>query len=124
MLSGSLIKLTRSAKASLERAKSWISELHRQADPSIIVCLVGNKSDLASTQRQVDTEEAKRYAQESNLMFFEASAKSGENVEAIFNAIAGKLPLDTSSTNAQRPRAANAGVDLAKEAQSKSDCAC
>lgn len=88
------------------------------------MCLVGNKSDLASTQRQVDTEEAKRYAQESNLMFFEASAKSGENVEAIFNAIAGKLPLDTSSTNAQRPRAANAGVDLAKEAQSKSDCAC
>ncbi|KAJ2743033.1 Vacuolar protein sorting-associated protein 21 [Coemansia sp. BCRC 34301] len=33
--------------SSLERAKSWIKELQRQANPNIIIALVGNKLDLA-----------------------------------------------------------------------------
>ncbi|KAJ1840462.1 Vacuolar protein sorting-associated protein 21 [Coemansia sp. RSA 2703] len=34
--------------SSLDRAKSWIKELQRQANPDIVIALVGNKLDLAS----------------------------------------------------------------------------
>ncbi|KAJ2888260.1 Vacuolar protein sorting-associated protein 21, partial [Coemansia aciculifera] len=33
--------------SSLDRAKSWIKELQRQANPNIVIALVGNKLDLA-----------------------------------------------------------------------------
>jgi len=72
--------------ASLEKARTWIRELQRQADPSIVIALCGNKSDL-SARRQVSEEEAKKYAEEEGLMWAETSAKSGEGVNDIFTAI-------------------------------------
>ena len=37
------------------RAKSWVKELQRQANPNIVIALAGNKADLAS-KRMVDFE--------------------------------------------------------------------
>jgi len=36
--------------ASLEKAKSWVKELQRQANPNIVIALAGNKVDLVSGQ--------------------------------------------------------------------------
>jgi Ras-related protein Rab-5C len=72
--------------ASLEKARTWIRELQRQADPSIVIALCGNKLDLAA-RRQVTQEEAKKYAEEEGLMWTETSAKTGEGVTEIFTAI-------------------------------------
>ena len=71
---------------SLEKAKSWIRELQRQADPNIVIALCGNKLDLAA-RRQVSQEEAKKYAEEEGLMWGETSAKSGDGVSDIFTSI-------------------------------------
>jgi len=35
--------------ASLEKAKSWVKELQRQANPNIVIALAGNKVDLVNT---------------------------------------------------------------------------
>lgn len=75
------------------RAKSWIKELQRQANPNIVIALVANKLDLSS-KRAVPTEEAQAYADENGLLFMETSAKSGVNVNDIFVAIAKKLPKE------------------------------
>lgn len=72
--------------ASLEKARNWIRELQRQADPSIVIALCGNKADLAA-RRQVTQEEAQKYAEEEGLMWTETSAKTGEGVADIFTAI-------------------------------------
>ena len=72
--------------ASLDKARAWIRELQRQADPSIVIALCGNKIDL-SARRQVTQEEAKKYAEEEGLMWGETSAKSGEGVSEIFTDI-------------------------------------
>ncbi|KAH9486368.1 GTPase Ypt5 [Psilocybe cubensis] len=105
--------------ASLEKARTWIRELQRQADPSIVIALCGNKSDLAA-RRQVSQEEAKKYADEEGLMWTETSAKTGEGVTEIFTAIAQKLPLTApSATRAGAGRtgtAARPGLDLNKQA--------
>ena len=37
------------------RAKSWVKELQRQASPSIVIALAGNKADL-DVKRMVDFE--------------------------------------------------------------------
>jgi len=106
--------------ASLEKAKSWIRELQRQADPSIVIALCGNKADLAA-RRQVSQEEAQKFAEEEGLMWAETSAKSGEGVADIFNSIARKLPQvaqpQAQRGAAARGTAAGAGksVDLNKQ---------
>lgn len=74
------------------KARSWIAELQRQADPSIIVCLAGNKLDLAETQRQVSSAEAQKFAEEEGLLWFEVSAKSAVGVEGLFQAIGTSKP--------------------------------
>lgn len=122
--------------ASLEKARTWIRELQRQADPSIVIALCGNKTDL-SARRQVTEEEAKKYADEEGLMWGETSAKTGEGVSDIFMAIglslcsifflllntfttAKKLPL-TAPPRAGASRTApgaRAGVDLNKQSAS------
>ncbi|KIO06928.1 hypothetical protein M404DRAFT_14903 [Pisolithus tinctorius Marx 270] len=103
--------------SSLDKARTWIRELQRQADPSIVIALCGNKTDLTA-RRQITQEEAKKYADEEGLMWFETSAKTGEGVSEVFTAIAKKLPLSapSSRTNAARgTAAARQGVDLNRQ---------
>ena len=45
--------------------------------------LVGNKSDLTE-QRKVSFEEGHQMAKNNNMLFYETSAKSGQNVDKIF----------------------------------------
>jgi Ras-related protein Rab-5C len=44
-------------QSSLDKAKAWVSELQRQADPNIVIALAGNKSDLEA-RRAVPTQVA------------------------------------------------------------------
>ncbi|KAI9231548.1 MAG: GTP-binding protein RAB5 [Podila humilis] len=122
--------------SSLEKAKSWVKELQRQANPNIVIALTGNKVDLEGyrVSRQVPTEEASAYAQESGLLFFETSAKSGQGVAEVFTEIAKKIPLEhiLTATRGGRagPSTGNGRVDLNNNAQrlggqqEKGACAC
>lgn len=150
---------------SLVKAKHWVAELQRQASPGIVIALVGNKLDLceeagetpeagaaddAETEgdaeaeatdsgdaRKVPTREAKSYAEEESLLFFETSAKTGKNVADVFTAIANAIPETSlkgargtgSGTQAALSGAANraeeARVNLGERAkQQKDNCAC
>ncbi|KAG5983166.1 hypothetical protein E4U43_006313 [Claviceps pusilla] len=133
---------------SLIKAKHWVAELQRQASPGIVIALVGNKLDLTSDAapggeeadnaddsedaRKVSTEEAKAYAEEESLLFFETSAKTGHNVTEVFTAIANAIP-ETSLKSARGPGAAGSGTRAGEEqrvnlgtrdAGAKDGCAC
>src|ERR1700760_3524959 len=91
---------------SLTKAQHWVAELQRQAAPGIVIALVGNKLDLVSSEESAEAEgedsgkperkgqaaTAKSYADEEGLLFFETSAKTGENVAEVFTAIANAIP--------------------------------
>ncbi|KAI8052231.1 GTP-binding protein ypt5 [Syncephalis plumigaleata] len=108
-------------KSSLEKAKSWIEELHKQADPNIVIALAGNKSDL-SARRAVPVDVAKAFANEHGLLFLETSAKTAENVYELFAEIAKKLPLDDQSKTGPGGRPLST-VDMNSTARG-GNCAC
>eukprot|EP00775_Hariotina_reticulata_P003024 gene3024-3305_t len=69
---------------SFEKAKYWIGELQKNASGTIVMVLVGNKTDLTE-QRLVPEEEARGFADRL------ASAKTAGGVADIFEAVAAKL---------------------------------
>lgn len=71
-------------------------------------------------KRAVPTADAEAYAKEANLLFFETSAKTAENVKELFTAIAKKLPIEQASQRGMRGAAAGrpGGVDLGNRAES------
>ena len=76
---------------------------------NILICLIGNKIDLEN-KREVSYEEGKNFAEENNLLFFETSAKEGNNIQEIFFESAsvildkinnGEIKLETSNNGIQ-----------------------
>ena len=68
---------------SFEHISNWIEDCLSQSPKTVFMVLVGNKSDL-NEQRKVSLEEGQQMAKNNNMMFFETSAKSGANVDKIF----------------------------------------
>jgi len=143
--------------SSLIKAQHWVAELHRQASPGIVIALVGNKSDLAATgddlaedadaapaaegeteeedgadARRVPSKAAKAYADEESLLFFETSAKTGQNVAEVFTAIANAIPETSlkgprgvgAQTNLNRQDDARVNLGSGRAEGAKEGCAC
>merc|ERR1719499_2685827 len=82
---------------SFARAKTWVKELQRQGSADVVIALAGNKLDREQ-ERQVSTDEARKYAEENGLYFIETSAKTNVNVRELFMAIARKLPKENAES--------------------------
>ncbi|KAI7843613.1 hypothetical protein COHA_002853 [Chlorella ohadii] len=96
--------------ASFERAKKWVWELRQNvANPGLIIALVGNKVDLADESRAVPEADARAYAAETGLLYFETSAKTNINVTQLFEEVADKLP------KAAAPQQPAGGIQLSEQ---------
>ncbi|KAG8231121.1 hypothetical protein J437_LFUL010447 [Ladona fulva] len=62
-------------------------ELQRNVEEPMVLCVVGNKVDLAS-QRKVPRDEAYQYASSIGGLYFEASALQDQGIEDIFLSVA------------------------------------
>jgi len=77
-------------RESFTNIKTWVDECKNQTAKTIFLVLVGNKSDLKN-QREVSFEEGQELADKLGIPFYESSAKTGENVEQIFNKSADEI---------------------------------
>ena len=68
---------------SFNNVSTWIEDCKNQSPKTIFMVLVGNKSDLQD-KRQVNYKEGQELAERFQMLFFETSAKDGNNVEEIF----------------------------------------
>ena len=61
--------------SSLEKAKTWVKELQRQANPNIVIALAGNKIDLVQTSPSSSSSPSPDIEDEAD----DATATPGEN---------------------------------------------
>ena len=79
-------------RESFEALTFWIEELHKHnAREDVIVCVVGNKSDISKRNREVDEDEAHRFVRKYNAYHAEVSAKTGDMVTPLFRYIAKRV---------------------------------
>ncbi|CAK74708.1 unnamed protein product (macronuclear) [Paramecium tetraurelia] len=68
----------------------WHNEILDCTHEFVEISLVGNKLDLES-ERQVSSKEALEYAQSNKMNYLETSAKTGQNVDKVFEDIAQRI---------------------------------
>ena len=78
-------------KSSFEEIKSyWIKQVKESVSNNIIKVLAANKYDLFDRE-EVDEEEARKFAEENNSLFFLTSAKSSIGINELFIGISKKF---------------------------------
>ena len=66
----------------------WLRKLNETSDlTKKPIIIIGNKSDVEESKRQVTEAEGRLYAQSKGYHFYETSAKTGANVKEAFNDI-------------------------------------
>ena len=85
-----LIVFDLTSHLSFEALPSWIENFYKNGPEQKNTILIGNKKDLVE-ERQVTQEEAELFSQTNNKIYFETSAKEGDNIDYVFNYTAEKL---------------------------------
>ena len=77
---------------------TWINDIREQRGEDVLLVIVGNKTDLNET-RKVTRSDGKAKAREHDSLWLETSAKTGENIDEMFDLIgknlkgAGLIPI-------------------------------
>ena len=72
------------SRRTFESIRNWVSQIREEATEKVTIYLVANKIDM-DEDRKVKKEEGEKLAKELGLPFMETSAKSGINVDKIFD---------------------------------------
>jgi len=77
---GALLVYDITRRETFNHLTRWLEEARQNANQSMCIMLIGNKSDL-DHRRQVSKEEGEKFARDNGLIFLETSAKTAANVK-------------------------------------------
>ena len=77
-------------KSTYENVKNWVRQIRDEVSSKVSIVLVGNKID-DEENRKVTKEEGEAMAKECKVPYYDCSAKTGENMDEIFNDIVKKI---------------------------------
>ena len=106
---GALVVYDITSEQSFQSVTRWMQELKENAEPNVVIMLVGNKMDLAEknpANRKVFKEQAMALAKQEGLMFMETSAMADVNVRDAFEL----LVQEIYNVKSREPVQANPGV--------------
>ena len=83
---GALLVYDITKTESYENISKWMEEIEKNGSESIVLMLIGNKSDLAKS-REISQEDAAHYAEQNNMALIETSALDSTNVDLAFDII-------------------------------------
>ena len=70
---------------SLERCEYWVAEL-KNNEENCLLFLVGNKMDIP--ERKIELKKVEAFAERHGMVWMETSAKTGENINKLFEKVA------------------------------------
>lgn len=108
---------------SFDRINVWFDAVKQHAKEDAQIILVGNKSDQEES-RVISTQQGEQLAESLGVLFIEASAKTGVNVNDVFYKLCGVI-LEKSGDDFQQAEAADDSVDVSKgssKSTSSSNC--
>jgi small GTP-binding protein len=85
-----LITYDVSSERSFEACEYWVNEL-REREENCMLFLVGNKIDIPVPERKIDPKKVEAFAQKHNMIWVETSAKTGENINKLFEKVAQEI---------------------------------
>ena len=83
---GIILTFDLTKKSTFNSLEAWLNDIQENSN-EVPVVIFGNKCDLFE-KYEVENEEAKKFAKDNNLQYFETSAKQNVNVQEGFNSIA------------------------------------
>ena len=82
---GILLVFDITKRNSFDNLNFWLDELEKNCNlNNLYIFLVGNKTDLKK-ERKVSYDEAKNFADMKRIPYIEISAKTGDNIDKLFN---------------------------------------
>lgn len=112
---GALLVYDVTRQPTFQNCLKWLEELQQNAEPNLVVMLVGNKVDLVEKDpmaRQIYAEAAAEFAEKHGLMFAEASAVTSYNVKHIFEELMQEV-YNKASKNATMTGEGEKGIQIA-----------
>ena len=82
---GVLVVFDLTNEKSFEELDSWLEDINNTVSENVPKILVGNKSDLQ--EKVISDEKASKYAEEHKMKYQIVSAKSGINIELLFETV-------------------------------------
>ncbi|CAK60274.1 unnamed protein product (macronuclear) [Paramecium tetraurelia] len=100
-----------SRRITFDRIQTWVKDVQQDTNNQIEYFLVGNKCDLKD--RKVSYDEGRQLSIQLGCEFQETSAKTGENVEFIFETLTKKI-YENIKSNKIDPLDPNHGIKIGK----------
>ena len=107
-------------RATFDNAGRWLRELRDHTDQSIVVMLIGNKSDLRHLVA-VSTDDAKEFAEAESMYFMETSALDATNVDNAFSEVLTQIYQIVSKKTVEAPEEGAAGPGKGEKINVKDD---
>lgn len=128
---GAMVAYDITRRSTFESVSHWIREVEQYGAASVVLILIGNKSDLHA-QRQVLFEDACTLAEKNSVLAaLETSAKEAQNIEAAFILMARELMarngltvIDESSLEAPQFMLNNSSHPIHDTMSSDKSCRC
>ena len=120
------------SRKTFDNVMIWLKECKDMCYKDILICLVGNKCDLEG-RRAVSYEEGEKFATDNQILFFETSAKDGNNIAEMFTESAtilvdkiesGQLNLNATDSGIKIGKYPNSGEAAPKDNEKKKKNCC
>ena len=99
---------------SFEHVQSWLNLIKKNVSNKTVM-LVANKLDLAEEKRIVTEEEGEDIGKKNDMLFFEGSGASGENVDKIFTKMAEEVYTKLIDERSEKGEYENKNLKLDKK---------
>ena len=124
---GALLVYDVTNEKSFVACKRWMEELRDQAEPDIVIMLVGNKLDLIDKTQsncKVPTEVAAKFAKTNGMLFKETSTFTGLNVKEAFEGLLQTIYQTKSQAGMSKTRESTANKLLPNLVNNNTNKAC